>query len=475
MSPMFVAFAPLLWLCGGGCIENTIGKAHTGETEDPVIEVTPTTLAFGSLDQGDSATQTFTITSKGEVALDVTGIDLVSPAFTIVSPDTTGTLAPGESMDVIVQYSPINPTDTAWAMVRSDDPDSPSTRVDMTGGALLPMLTLDPPALDFGGLERGGTATEPISIVNSGEATLRIDSVVATGDGYSASFDETLPLELGPGESRDVDVTFTPPGAGLYNGTLWVGSNIPAGVSSAPLEGQAGMPVAVCSVNPGEVDANAESATFDGTASYDPDGLAIVSYEWTLIDAPTGSGAIMSSTASDLAGLRPDLAGQYTASLVVTNEIGLESEPCLATLTATPAQDLWVEMYWTHPGDDMDLHLLAPGGTLRTGTDCYYGNCVGTGLDWGTHGDATDDPRLDLDDIPGTGPENINIAAPEAGVFTVYVNDYPGSSYNPGNDVTVRIYLGGVLAWEDTRTIAGENDDVPFAEIEWPAATVTPL
>ncbi|MBM75909.1 MAG: hypothetical protein CMK59_10955 [Proteobacteria bacterium] len=245
-------------------------------------------------------------------------------------------------------------------------------------------------------------------------------------------------------------------------------------------EVEASAPVAVCDVSPNPVNPPFESATFTGVDSYDPDGGTITKYQWELISVPEGAAASFSQTdQAVVSNFMPDVAGDYVAELTVTNEAGLTGS-CETTLQAIPAQNLWVEMYWQYSGDDMDLHLIAPNydwqSNWNSTYDCYYGNCVNGWLDWGQIGYGEDDPALDLDDIPGVGPENINVYEPEInGTYTVVLHDYPGSVYEGANDVTINIYLDGTLAWSDTRTISGEDSCTPFAQIDWGAGVVIPL
>jgi hypothetical protein len=230
-------------------------------------------------------------------------------------------------------------------------------------------------------------------------------------------------------------------------------------------------------VAPDEIEVQIETATWFGSESYSPSGEPITEFRWTLIDQPDGSEATMPGDTSegDRVGFTADLVGTYVGELVVVNSAGLESAPCIATLEAVTSNSLWVEMWWQEDHDDMDLHLLAPGGALTTSDDCFYGNCVTSDLDWGVTGASEDDPSLDLDDIPGTGPENIHIELPADGAYSVYVHDYPDTVYNGENAVTVRVYIDGELLWEATKGISGENDYIPFAVASFPDGTVSDL
>ena len=241
-------------------------------------------------------------------------------------------------------------------------------------------------------------------------------------------------------------------------------------------------PVAVCDVSPNPVSPPFEVATWIGLDSYD-DLESITNYNWQLISQPAGSSMTMPFGYGNRGPFTPVLAGDYTARLIVTNESGMVSDPCEVTLQATPSESLWVELFWSEFQDDMDLHLLANPSGLETREDCYYSNCTESAqiflpMDWGNSGFTGDNPVLDLDDIPGTGPENINIQSPEPGAsYTVVVHDYTGSTidFYGENEVTVNIYINGVLSWTETRTISDDGSYNYFAQIDWSSGLITSL
>jgi hypothetical protein len=112
------------------------------------------------------------------------------------------------------------------------------------------------------------------------------------------------------------------------------------------------------------------------------------------------------------------------------------------TQTGCTAAQFRVQLSWDTDDSDIDLHLLRPGGTTNNSlTDCYYANCQGGGLDWGTAG-AAGDPLLDVDDVFGFGPENIVIGSgAETGNFRVVVRNFDGS---PATRATVKIFINEI-------------------------------
>lgn len=471
-----------LFLLSSGLLASCLEYGYKGEKgADPVpdVEVDPTSLDFGALDYGQEQSEVVRISNAGDADLTLEGIALggLGSAFTLTTTDTLTTLTPGASTELLVTYTPWSTDDADFIRITSDDPDEPTVDVDLSGALDVPLLVFDPDPMDLGGLPIGASTSADLTLRNEGVADLELYGLMISGDAFSAELPAT-PLTLAPGESTSMPITFEAIGEGTFEGRVWASSNAGTGSDSVALTGIGSSgPVAVCDVDPDVVTSHDDKPTWVGDESYDPAGADIVSYDWELLEAPTGSSAEMPGDESD-ADRRDfpwDLAGEYMARLVVTNEFGQVSSPCDAILVAAPTDDLWIEMYWEHAQDDMDLHLLAPGGSKWGSLDCHWQNCVDGGLDWGVPGDDADDPSLDLDDIAGTGPENIRIEDPQYGEYTVLVHDYPASRYRSDNAVTVNIYVGGELVFTDTREISGEDTWESYATVSFPDGTVTPL
>jgi hypothetical protein len=172
------------------------------------------------------------------------------------------------------------------------------------------------------------------------------------------------------------------------------------------------------------------------------DDCRVDSTRWEVVAAPAGSGATPSSPASLTTTFTPDLVGEFRLRFTATDN-ELLSSSCEVRVAST-GQGLRVELIWDVAGD-VDLHMLHPSAAAWWNSlDCYFGNCnssSGAVLEWDAPGTA-DNPRLDLDDIPGDGPENINIDVPVTGnVYRVGVHNYSASSCR---NATVRIYCGDI-------------------------------
>ena len=78
-----------------------------------------------------------------------------------------------------------------------------------------------PTALGFGNVLLGKSLSQPVSITNTGSASLSVSNVTANGTGYTVS-GVTCPFTLSAGQSALLNVTFTPPAVGADSGSVQV-------------------------------------------------------------------------------------------------------------------------------------------------------------------------------------------------------------------------------------------------------------
>ena len=468
-------------------------------------------IAFGQVGTGELDVAPLSLHNPGTGALEVCGLALAEltfdggevvaetivefdPQISISGVDSSFVVSAGESRDFEVRFTPLYglPLDADLHLVvrhalnwDCDAHQGDGLYVPVTGeggGDPVPDIHAAPDQVDFGDVPVGGASGwEQIVVTNVGPGLLDLYQAYLVDSAQFELDAGALPDSLTSGDSGVVSVRFAPTGSGDHSAQLAVDSNDPdeatftvpllgAGTSDAP--GDA--PVAVC--GPGFSATPLTTVFLDGSGSYDPEGSALI-FSWTLA-TPAGSSASLSFSDVPEPFFALDLAGTYTGTLTVTDSSGLTGT-CDQSVDVMPPDSIYIELTWTLP-DDLDLHLLEANdgtgaqGEPRTDGDCHYAI---PNPDWGVAGYGPDDPSLDLDDIPGTGPEIISLQAPALapydGHYRVLVHDYPTSVDEPApNEATVSIYLEGVLADTFVFEMVGEDTDYYVATIHWPTGVV---
>lgn len=209
-----------------GCTENKLVSDPAEVPEaTPAILVEPQQIDFGVLAEGEEPTELITITSVGDATLFLEPLEADSPSFDVVLDGMFAPLAPGDSIDAIVTFSGLDGGEHLGVVeVGSDDPANPLVLVELTAERVYPLISVEPDPLEFAGRPPGDTAWDFVTITNQGEGTLVVSDAMVDN---TAFFVETadFPIELGPGEYAEVDLSFTPSALESYEGSLEVFSN----------------------------------------------------------------------------------------------------------------------------------------------------------------------------------------------------------------------------------------------------------
>ncbi len=399
------------------------------------------------------------------------------------------------SQTVRITYAPVDDgEDSTQLLIESNDPefdDAPYV-VDIIGNGSEPCIVVsDEAGVDFGNAFIGGVSERTLTITNcSPNKPLEVSSI-KMADGSDAEFyidDAGLPPGL-PDEMTVIDigntasfvVSYAPTAEAANEGQIEILSNdsakspllipvngrgsnnaCPTATAKARVQGDGGPYFQQIEAVP------LDTIELNGSDSTDPDNPgagAIDRYEWTIIEKPADSTTRFSPRASAAnPTLFIDLAGRYVLELRVYDSTGVPS--CNAsqiTIVATPNEDIHIQLVWDTDGTDVDLHFLHPSGRWdRAPWDVYYLNRE---PNWGSPG-ATDNPSLDIDDVDGHGPENINLDNPESVTYRVgalYFSDHGRGATNS----TIRIWLQSVLVFEYRGKYMTDRQFWDVAAIEW--------
>jgi hypothetical protein len=381
---------------------------------------------------------------------------------------------------VTVKYDPVEEISESARLVIVSDArnleEGENVVIELSGrGKYLgaPSIEVSPGECDFGDVGVNIRAFCDLSINNTGTQELTIADVRFTAESpYPTVFGPEsvfpIPTVVAPGTGTSIRFYGVPNVTGAITGALVLTSNDPVKPTvNVPFRIRgAQAPTAIARVKSINGAPNNQASppvepldnvVLSGDQSVGQDGASITAYQWTIVEKPPESSATLSAPNAVDTGFRfssaqgnvngLDVAGTFVVRLEVTDSNGARStNDARVTLNAVPTDGLHIQLTWSSDRNDIDLHLgRGNNPAWCTQDDCYYGNCTFTSPNWdGVPGVTAGDPSLDIDDLNGFGPENINIEVPVNGSYVIGVHAYGPSNFDP-TDVTVKIFVGGAL------------------------------
>jgi len=229
MSVFFLGLA-----CSGENKFHSVDDANGGN--GGALEVTPLSLNFGEVSSADAegTVESFLIRSIGSNDVTISSIDIIGDdgaSFTILNPLEEKALAPEEEIQIDVLFDPMGANQQlAQALVRSDYNAEPNIPVNLVGIGIISELEISPDPLNFGSNYVGCPKGNTVMLTNVGTESLSVSAIEYGDVEFAVINTPVLPFELAPGESENVEVSFTPGLEEEVEGSFSVTSTEPMGV-----------------------------------------------------------------------------------------------------------------------------------------------------------------------------------------------------------------------------------------------------
>jgi hypothetical protein len=194
---------------------------------DGVAQVNLNPVPLNCAGPKNFADTTYVILNVGDCDLRIDSL-LTSFPFSVLSPPVPQTIPKGSSLGVRLRFTPDSARVYAGVLrIKSNDPDEPSTFIDLRGaGVSVPDIAVAPLEIDFGNVPIGSSKSlDLLRIKNEGRQTLRVDSLVISCPQFTTEAKEFVLRNCS--DDTAVIVAFKPTSPGPIECTLKIFSNDP--------------------------------------------------------------------------------------------------------------------------------------------------------------------------------------------------------------------------------------------------------
>lgn len=206
---------------------------------DSAVPADDQDIPFGDVTQGQTSTQTVTVTNTGSANLVLGSVTGLAAPFTLANDLCSGqSLTPTTDCTFDVQFQPAALGLASDSLdIPSNDPDTATVSVTVNGtGTPVPgsnIVVTDSVAPDsdqlvpFGDITLGQTGTQTVTITNTGDANLVLGTFAGLAAPFSVTNDNCSGQTLTPSTPCTFNIEFTPGAVGLASDTLDIPSNDP--------------------------------------------------------------------------------------------------------------------------------------------------------------------------------------------------------------------------------------------------------
>jgi len=310
------------------------------------IQISPSSLTFPNVSVGQQATQTAVLTNTSSKTVSITQLAFSSTQFTASGLATPLMLSAGQSAKFQVAFRSSTTGTVSGTLSAMTAHGGGSTKVKLNGaaGKSASQLSLSTTSLKYGNVLVNGSATQAVTLKNSGSSDVNISQLGVSGSGFSVS-GVAVPVTLPAGQSIALQATFAPATAGTVNGSVTITSDATTPAAAVALSGTGvsasyTMSFAPASLSFGNINVGGSasqalqlsntgnsSVTISQVAAAGA-GISVSGFSSAVTLAPSQSIPLTVSFA-------PSAAGSVSGSVTVTNSVGVNA---VAAVTGTAVQ-----------------------------------------------------------------------------------------------------------------------------------------
>jgi hypothetical protein len=199
--------------------------ALSGAGVQPGLSVSPASFSFGSVVDGQTKAQDFTITNTGTSTLTISQIGVSGAGYSVTGLTTPSSIAAGKSTTFSAQFAPAAAGSLTGIVSITSNASSTPAAVALSGTGVAASVTFSasPANLSFGNVNTGNASAKSVTLTNNGNANMTLSQITVNGKDVHVS-GITTPTTIAAGKTAVLNVTFTPVSAESVTGNITVTS-----------------------------------------------------------------------------------------------------------------------------------------------------------------------------------------------------------------------------------------------------------